>query len=100
MDVKIPEKTIIKYLRDKDGSPRGVLIAVRLPDDVVSVNYSLCNKNDKFVKSMGIKIALGRALRNGDDSHKLPYCMAKEIEAFNLRVEKYFKVSRDRIYTW
>lgn len=100
MDVMIPEKSIIKYLRDKDGRPRGVLVAVRLPDDVISVNYSLCNKNDKFIKSMGLKIAFGRAFRSGICENLLPYCVAEEIEAFNLRVEKYFKVSRDRIYTW
>jgi len=105
----IPANTVIKYLRDNKGNPRGVIVAVRLPNGKVSVHYSYCNKKDKFTKEMALKIALGRAYAvsqlpltdmNDLDFSKIPHQVNREIAAFNQRVQKYYHVSLDQIYTW
>ena len=105
----IPKNTVIKYLRDNKGNPRGVIVAVRLPSGEVSVHYSYCNKKDKFTKDMALKIALGRAYAssplpltdmNDLDFSKIPHQVNREISAFNQRVQKYYHVHPDNIITW
>ena len=99
----IPVNTVIKYLRDNKGNPRGVIVAVRLTNGKVSVHYSYCNKKDKFTKEMALKIALGRAytIKTDDlDFSEIPHQVKREISAFNQRVQKYYHVNPDNIITW
>ena len=105
----IPANTVIKYLRDNKGNPRGVIVAVRLSNGKVSVHYSYCNKKDKFTKEMALKIALGRAYTSSPlpltktddlDFSKIPHQVNREISAFNQRVQKYYHVHPDNIITW
>ena len=99
----IPKNTVIKYLRDNKGNPRGVIVAVRLTNGKVSVHYSYCNKKDKFTKEMALKIALGRAYTTKTDDldfSKIPHQVNREISAFNQRVQKYYHVHPDNIITW
>ena len=98
----IPKNTVIKYLRDNKGNPRGVIVAVRLTNGKVSVHYSYCNKKDKFTKEMALKIALGRAYTTKTDDldfSKIPHQVNREISAFNQRVQKYYHVHPDNIIT-
>lgn len=104
----IPKYTVIKYLRDKNGNPRGCLVAVKLPEgrpgtesQPISVHYSYCRKEDKFTKNMALKIAINRAYMNtGSTFTEIPRQVRKEIDAFNRRVEKYFRVKPEQICTW
>lgn len=54
-------KTLIKYIRNKKGQPRGVAVAVRDGDEVC-YGFSLRNPLDKWDKHKGIEIATHRAL--------------------------------------
>lgn len=96
----IPRYSVIKYIRDKKGNPRGCIVAVKLGDGNVSVHYSYCNsKLDRFVKSTALKIAFGRAFSNKGE-YKPPRDVIREIDQFNERVCRYFKVKETDLYTF
>lgn len=106
----VPKQSVIKYLRDRKGNPRGVLVAVKLNEPKspygkpqVSVHYSYCNnKLDKFVKETALKIAFGRAYKNNpyDDDNIPPRQVVREVDSFNERVARYYRVNFEDIYTF
>jgi hypothetical protein len=98
--MNVPAQTLIHYLRDKKGNPRGVLVAVKLPDGEVSVHYSYCRKNDRFTKDMALQIAIGRAMTNTNNFGSVPQQVLRELQKFNDRIMRYYKVNKDRIHTW
>ena len=55
------EHTLIRYIRNKKGQPRGVVVALR-DNNEVCYGYSICNPIDPWNKHMGLKIAVARAL--------------------------------------
>jgi hypothetical protein len=87
--MNIPQYTIIKYVRDKNKVPRGVLVAVKSADGY-NIGYSLCSKHDRFEKRMALEIAIGRAI-TGNDSEQLPYVISKNLPDFLIRCAKYYK---------
>jgi hypothetical protein len=99
----IPDKCIIKYLRDKKRNPRGVIVALRRPDGTVSVHYSYCNtKTDRFNKTTALTIAFGRAIEDKPycGFSELPRQVRHEISEFNERATKYFKVDKQELCSW
>ena len=89
------QTTLKEYIRIEDTKqPRGVVVAVRV-DDEIFYGYSLLNiKLDRFNKALGLQIATNRAL---SESYALPNTPEREalvIEALG-RIEKralkYFK---------
>jgi len=99
----IPEKCIVRYLRDKKRNPRGVLVALKRSNGTVSVHYSYCNtKTDRFNKRTALTIAFGRALEDKpyDSFDTLPRQVRHEIAEFNERATKYFKVNKEKICSW
>lgn len=52
---------IYTYIRDKKNQKRGIVLAAQNKGRV-SIGYSICCKEDKWDKDLGISIALGRAL--------------------------------------
>lgn len=75
-------KIIIEYLRGKGkpnikdvskkdrGKPYGVIVAVE-EDGYFYYGFSICNNKDKWDKTRGKKIAIGRAKRNKKDAESL-----------------------------
>lgn len=55
------EHTLIRYIRNKKGQPRGVVVALR-DNNEVCYGYSICNPIDPWNKHKGLKIAIARAL--------------------------------------
>lgn len=100
--MKIPAKTIIKYIRKGKRVPYGVIVAVKSPDGEVRVDYSLCKKGDRFTKAMALEIAIGRAMNTKSkmDRRILPHSVMREINEFNKRAAKYYRTSVDEICTW
>lgn len=103
--MKIPAKTIIKYIRKGKRVPYGVIVAVKRPDGEISVDYALCKKGDRFTKDMALEIAIGRAMnlkgKNDEScSRNLPHSVMREIDKFNERAAKYYRTSVDEICTW
>jgi hypothetical protein len=54
------ENTLINYIRKQDGTPRGVVVAVRKGDNLF-YGYSLRNPIDRWDKKLGLTKALARA---------------------------------------
>lgn len=96
----LPTFKVIKYVRDNNKTPYGVLVGVKNSKEEVSVSYSLCRKGDRFKKNLGLKIAIERALKCNNEGQPLPRPFRKEIEHFNARVSKYFGVPKEEIWTW
>jgi hypothetical protein len=96
IDVNIPKYTLISYSRDKNGEPKGVLVAVPTQHKGdFSIGYAQCRKDDRFSKKMGLKIALGRAVFQ--PSHysfdNMPHNLRKMLPSFIKRCEKYYQIS-------
>lgn len=93
-DVVIPKHTVIQYVRDKNGNPRGVLVAVKTSKGF-SCGYSLCNKKDRFSKNMALKIAIGRAelvMAPHEIRNMVPHEIRKMVPTFTERCKRYYKV--------
>lgn len=100
--MKLPKNTIVQYVRKSDGTPYGVIVAVRRPDGEVSVDFSLCNtKKDKFSKERGLEIAIGRAMTMKEECNRsLPRSLYRDLANFNKRVAKYYRTHIDEVITW
>lgn len=89
-------QTLLKeYIRIEDTKqPRGIVVAIRV-DDEIFYGYSLLNtKLDRFNKALGLQIAINRAL---SESYALPNTPEREdlvlkgFERIEKRALKYFK---------
>lgn len=84
---------LVTYVRDFEGVPFGVVVAV----DREKIGVSCCNPKDKFVKKVGIKIARQRAESSADldrfypESDKLVF--QQYIMDMRTRARKYFKLA-------
>lgn len=96
----IPKHTVIQYVRNKKGVPRGVLVAVKNGNFVghqgFKIGYSLCNKKDRFSKKMALDIAIGRAIGSDLMVQRVkaggwPHEVSKMYDAFMDRCIKYYK---------
>lgn len=88
------ETKLLKYIRNKKGEPRGVVVAIRKGDEV-NYGYSLCHSTkDKWDRHTGIIIAEYRAL---SESYKLPKAentqkiIEKAFSDLSKRAVNYFK---------
>jgi hypothetical protein len=90
----IPKHTVIRYLRDKNRVPYGVLVAVKHRSGYL-MGYSQCKRGDKFSKEMALRIAVGRAMENSwPASHMLPREVYRAMGDFITRCNKYYKAEQ------
>lgn len=85
--------TLIKYLRTKNGEPRGVAVAVRKGDEVF-YGYSLRNPVDRWNKHKGLEIATHRAFARVYNLPQASNTISEIIESYKHlsdRAVKYFK---------
>lgn len=85
--------TLISYIRNNKGEPKGVVVAVREGDEVF-YGYSLCSPKDKWNKKQGVKIATARALAriyNLPKSSKSCEQIVDSVQRLSNRAVKYFK---------
>jgi len=81
------ENHILKYHRNRKGTPRGVVVATEN-----GIGWSLCRKTDRFSKRTGVNIAFDRA--NNPESKRLaiPSSLTKEFLNMEGRRKHYFKL--------
>lgn len=94
IEVEIPSYTVIQYVRNKDNTPQGVIVALKKGNGF-NIGYSLCNKKDKFDKSLALKIAIGRA-QSDFESEKVrmvPQKIKNIVPSFLARCRKYYKLN-------
>ena len=78
---------IYEYVRDRNGHPLGVVVALGKKD----VGWSLCNKKDKFDKEFGLMIAKGRAIKTKTKHKFIPKTVLPYIHKMEDRAKRYFK---------
>jgi hypothetical protein len=84
---------LVRYARDEDGNPYGVVVGVRRGDNVI-VGHSVCNrKKDNFSRHVGIYIALQRALKD-NYSIQTDSDLTHWYDRMRERGEKYWHASR------
>lgn len=87
------QHTLIKYIRNKKGQPRGVVVALRDNDEVL-YGYSLCNPIDRWDRHEALERAINRAMERDYEIPTAPNTIKQILEEYdNLskRAVKYFK---------
>jgi len=88
---------LIQYVKEtrgkRRGQLRGVVIAVKDPQDRYRIGWSFVNRKsgDKFDKEMGLSIALGRTLQTHICKKKIPQDVVPVLSSMKERAERYFK---------
>jgi len=90
--MNIPAQSLVHYVREKNGTPRGVLVAVKLDESHISIGWSYCRKTDRFTKERAIDIAFGRAMSGlALNSDQMPQQLHRDLPLFLERCKKYYK---------
>lgn len=74
-----------QFLRDENGQPCGLLVAVGNGQ----VGWSVTHRNDHFNKDIAVRIARGRAF-NGTTA-KIPFRYRPALEKMQERAKRYFR---------
>jgi hypothetical protein len=98
--MNIPAQSLVHYVREKNGTPRGVLVAVKTDSPKTSllgqgrfIGWSYCRKTDRFTKERAIDIAVGRAMSGtAFDDGQMPHQLSRHLPVFIERCRKYYKV--------
>lgn len=97
MDLFFEKDFLFQYLRNKDNSKRGIMVAIVEPTTkYVVFGYSVCNKVDKFDLDKAFAISVGRAAKYMDYSvldmdDMIPFSIRKDLFLFIARCKRYFK---------
>ena len=81
---------IYQRTRDRQGLPKGVLVAKKLKNGSVGISYALTNfkAGDKFVLKDGLAIATARAVHGSPI--EIPNSIQREYSEFTNRAQRYF----------
>jgi len=93
---------LVQYFRNKRNDKIGCMFAYETSsiagsepaiNNLVTIGYSLCNKNDKFDKRKALHIATARAVKYDVTRRKqvIPQSMHIDLMKFAERCERYFK---------
>lgn len=90
------EHVLIHYKRTKDGTPKGVVVAI----GAGKLGWSLCKSPDVFNKKKGLSIALDRAVKASQMIlfdrlafyEKCPFTLEEEFFKMKSRSFQYFKL--------
>lgn len=84
--------TLKQMVRDRDGQPRGYVVATII-DDTVRVGWSYTNTKagDRFNKAKGFAIALGRAENGWGPNVRVPHNVSKSLSIIAKRAGRYYK---------
>jgi hypothetical protein len=83
------ENLLKKYIRNKNGQRRGVIVANKN-----GTGFSLCRKGDKYNEATAIDIAILRANLDHNDKgflFEVPNSIFNDFERMEQRRVKYFK---------
>lgn len=81
-----------QFIRNSDGTRRGLMLGFRDHKDQIYVGWSLCHPHlDKFDEETGIRIAYDRAFTPNSRKMKVPKEITREVANFCWRCHDYFK---------
>lgn len=72
--------------------PIGTMVAIKRPDGI-HIGVALCSKKDRYNHSLGLKIAKGRAAKEGSIclGRRQTGTVVPQLEAFVARAKRYFQ---------
>ena len=86
------DTTLKQFVRDRDGQPRGMVIATVIDDSIrIGWSYTNTSKGDKFNKQMAFAIALGRAEYGWGKTVKVPNRVQNVYNKMTERAKNYYK---------
>jgi len=86
------DTTLKQMVRDRDGQPRGYVIATVINDSVrVGWSYTNTKLGDRFDKQKGFAIALGRAENGWGKNVRVPHNVCKSLDVMAKRAGRYYK---------
>ena len=89
------DNSLIQFVRDRKGQPRGVVVATVI-DNKVKFGWSYTNTKlgDRFNKMRGLQIAFGRAEVGQCEMVRTPHSVTKVLKKMTDRANKYFQSDR------
>lgn len=86
------DTTLKQMVRDRDGQPRGYVVATVINDTVrIGWSYTNTKAGDRFDKMKGFAIALGRAENGWGKSVRVPHNVSKSLDRIASRAYHYYK---------
>jgi len=87
------DKSLMQFVRDRNGNPRGVVVAAVINNEVrYGWSYTNTKLGDRFNKQRGLVIAYGRIDNGWTDRTQIPHDVVKSLNHIRNRAAKYFKV--------
>jgi len=90
-----PQHSIAKFLRNKDRSPCGLVVATKSKSGQVTMGWSFTSKADKFDRERAWSIALTRV--ETGSSASVPRAMLPIMIEVGERAARYFKVDQNDV---
>ena len=88
------DKSLMQFVRDRNGNPRGVVVAAVINNEVrYGWSYTNTKLGDRFNKQRGLAIAHGRIDNGWGDRTQVPHNVLKSLNHISNRAAKYFKVA-------
>lgn len=86
------DTSLVQFVRDRDGQPRGMVIATVI-DDKIHLGWSYTNTKagDRFNKEKAYRIAFGRAENRWGMHVTMPHNVKKVYDKMTDRAVRYFK---------
>lgn len=86
------DTTLKQMVRDRNGQPRGYVVATVINDAVrVGWSYTNTKMGDRFDKQKGFAIALGRAENGWGKNVRVPHNVSKSLDNIVKRAVRYYK---------
>jgi hypothetical protein len=86
------DTTLKQLVRDRNGQPRGYVVATVINDSVrVGWSYTNTKAGDRFDKRKGFAIALGRAENGWGKNVRVPHNVSKSLDSIAKRSVRYYK---------
>ena len=86
------DTTLKQLVRDRNGQPRGYVVATVINDSVrVGWSYTNTKAGDRFDKCKGFAIALGRAENGWGKNVRVPHNVSKSLDSIAKRSIRYYK---------
>lgn len=84
---------LVEYVM-RSTQRKAALYACVTPDGNYAITFSMCNRRDKFSKTLALDICRARAdkwYNAGDDTIEFPHTLEKEMGLFQARCARFYK---------
>lgn len=88
------DKSLMQFVRDRKGNPRGVVVAAVVDNEVrYGWSYTNTKLGDRFNKQRGLAIAHGRIDNGWGNKTVVPHDVVRSLNHISKRADRYFKIA-------